>query len=561
MPTDNLLNAETKNFGDIMSGDYNLRVPIFQRDYSWDEQHWDDLWSDIFNTRQEQSKHYMGSIVLISREKKIFDVIDGQQRLTTLSLLILAVVKNIKDLISMKIDVDNNKKRVELIMNQFIGKKSLQSLNFTSKIALNEENDPFYSTYLIQFRLPSNTKSLSSSNKLLFSCFRYFEDKIRIELLGDNEVDKLIEFVEYIADNLVFVQIAAANDLSAYLIFETLNDRGLDLSVTDLLKNYLFSLVNFEDHKHVKNLWNEILKSVKYNQFPKFLRHFWMSKNKVVLEKDLFKVVKRNINSPEKAFSLLEELHGIAPIYAALDNERDSLWVGNEKAKKYIQEISLFNVKQCFPLMLISYLNLPTDEWVKVFRMCVIISFRYNTISGLNPNILEEVYNTSSIKVAKGESTKAQHVFNDLKGVYIDDESFIESFSKKIISTKRGTKLVRYILYNIENHINESRLDYLSDNGTIEHILPENPDANWELDFPQDIQESFIYRLGNYTILEEGSNRKIGNKKYEDKLIEYKKSSYKMTKDIDWDTWRIESINKRQNYLAKKANSLWKLNY
>jgi uncharacterized protein with ParB-like and HNH nuclease domain len=242
MVTENLLNAETESFGGIIKGDNRFKVPIFQRDYSWSETHWDDLWLDILNGMQSGSKHYMGSIVLINKGKRDFEIIDGQQRITTVTVCVLAAISILKELVDKGIDVDSNKERIELLTNDYIGKRSLQSLNFSNKLELNENNDPFYSTFLIQFRAPAALKSEKTTNKALYKCYEYFRSKLKSEIFLNEDVSRLISFVEYISDNLVFIQIVAASDLSAYLIFETLNDRGLDLSVTDLLKNYLFSV-------------------------------------------------------------------------------------------------------------------------------------------------------------------------------------------------------------------------------------------------------------------------------------------------------------------------------
>ena len=557
----NLLNAETKSFGSIIKEDSIFRVPIFQRDYSWEEEHWEDLWSDIVTRKNENSKHYMGSIVLINRERKTYDVIDGQQRLTTLTLIILGVIRNLKELSDLDIEKEQNEERIHLLMNNYIGKRSLQSLNFSNKLMLNEENEPFYSTYLIQFREPNNVRSLSNTNKLLYKCFCHFTEKVKSEILGPSKnITNLIEFIEWISDNLLFVQIIATDDLSAYLIFETLNDRGLDLSVTDLLKNYLFSMVGDDDKKHVKNMWNDIIKSVQYKQFPKFLRHYWNAENRIVLEKDLYKTVKRSIQAPQKAFELLTRLYKTAPVYAALDNDLDPLWAGDKKAQKYISEISLFNVKQCFPLMLICFNKLEHDEWINVFRICSIITFRYSTICGFNPNILEEAYNKACLNVANGKHAKASQVFEDLKGVYVSDEDFKDFFSKKTINTKRYNKLIRYILYKIENHVNSTTLCYTTDQGTIEHILPENPDSVWENEFPKEIQDEFIYRLSNYTLLEESINRAIGRDGFTSKVVEYQKSSYKLTNMITNNKWEINSIKERQIYMAKQAVAIWRIN-
>jgi uncharacterized protein with ParB-like and HNH nuclease domain len=530
LSAENFLNAETDTFGGIIKGDNKFKVPLYQRDYSWNKTHWNDLWLDIDANRQNDSKHYMGSVVLVSRHKKQYDIIDGQQRLTTLTILVLAVVDTLKDLVKREIDVKNNEKRIDLLITDFIGKKSLSSLNYENKIELNESNNPFFSTYLTNFRKPINIKSAIKSNKLLFECFNYYKELIKEEVFKNDDVSSLISFVEYISDSLLFIQITATDDLSAYLIFETLNDRGLDLSVTDLLKNYLFSIVDESDKSHVKNIWDVTINHVSYSGFPKFLRHYWMMQNGLIQEKELFKTVKRYINTPKTAFELLNSMSEVSEVYAALSDANHQLWEGDEKVKKHIRELNLFNVTQCYPLLINAYLYLDHDHWIGTLRICSVISFRYMLISGLNPNALESKYNDACKAINAGTVKSARDIFNLLQPLYVNDEDFERNFYSKSIRTKRSAKLARYIVYSIENHLSDHVLDFEFDNGSLEHVLPENPSEEWSSDFPTDIEESFIYRLGNFTLLEPDKNRIIGNKDFDTKSEVYKTSRYELTK-------------------------------
>lgn len=561
MSAENFLNAETDTFGGIIKGDNKFKVPLYQRDYSWNKTHWNDLWLDIETNRQNDSKHYMGSVVLVSKNKKQYDIIDGQQRLTTITILILAVVDALKDLVKREIDVENNEKRIDLLITDFIGKKSLSSLNYENKIELNESNNPFFSTYLTNFRKPINIKSAIKSNKLLFDCFNYYKELIKEEIFKSDDVSTLVSFVEYISDSLLFIQITATDDLSAYLIFETLNDRGLDLSVTDLLKNYLFSIVDESDKTHVKNIWDVTINHVSYSGFPKFLRHYWMMQNGLIQEKELFKTIKRYINTPKTAFDLLNSMSEVSEVYAALSDSNHQLWEGEERVKKYIRELNLFNVTQCYPLLINTYLFLDHDDWVATLRICSVISFRYMLISGLNPNALESKYNDACKAINSGAAKSARDIFTILQPLYVNDEDFERSFESKSIRTKRSAKLARYIVYSVENHLSEHVLDFEFDNGSLEHVLPENPSGEWSDNFPKDIEESFIYRLGNFTLLEPDKNRIIGNKYFDHKSEVYKTSRYELTKRFGYQKWDQHNLNARQKYLAKQAKAIWNLPY
>lgn len=561
MSVENLLNAEAKSFGGIIKGDNKYSVPLFQRDYSWDDDNWEDLWNDIISNRDADAKHYMGSIVVIPKDKKEYDVIDGQQRLTTLSIVILSAISLLSDLIEQGIDVEENKERVNLLLDDYIGKKSLSSLSISNKIKLNANNDPFYSSYLIPRRKPTNIRSEIKSNKNLYECFEFFRDKLLNSFIKENDVGELISFVEFVSDNLLFIRITATDDLSAFLIFETLNDRGLALSVTDLLKNYLFSIVSEDDRNDIKNLWDSIIAQVSYASFPKFLRHFWMMKYGHIQEKDLFKTIKKEVSNAGKAFSLMNDLNELVSIYSALSKPNDILWDKEEKIKWHIRELNLFKVTQCYPLLMVSHLKFTPEEFSKVLKICSVISFRYLTIAGQNPNAMERRY----IEVARGiyrdELKKAKDVFEKLKDIYIDDADFVKDFEEKSIKTKRSAKMARYIIYLIENHISSRSYDFESDPGTLEHILPENPSETWETGFSRDIQDSFIYRIGNFTLLEASKNKLIGNGEFSKKIELYKTSIYNITNQFGYKKWNQENLLARQKYLAKQAKSIWSINF
>lgn len=561
MSAENFLSAETDTFAGIIKGDNKFSVPLYQRDYSWDEDNWNDLWLDIETNRRNDTKHYMGSIVLVVKDKKKYDIIDGQQRLTTLTLIILSVIDILRDLVKKGIDVENNTKRVELLINDFVGKKSLSSLSYENKIELNEINNPFFSTYLTNFRNPVNIRAEVKSNKLLLKCFTYFKSMILNEVYKNDEVSDLIGFVEFVSDSLLFIQITATDDLSAYLIFETLNDRGLELSVTDLLKNYLFSIVSDGDKSHIKNIWNITINHVEYSTFPKFLRHYWMMQNGVVQEKELFKTIKRNVKDPFSAFNLLNDMSEVSEIYSALGNCNHPLWDGKDKVKKYIKELNLFNVTQCYPLLMNSYLYLDDSEWVGVLKICSIISFRYMVISGFNPNALESKYNEACKAIHTGEAKTAKDIFNILKQLYTPDDDFERFFETKSIRTKRSSKLARYILYTIESHLSGFSYDFENDSGSLEHILPENPTSDWGDYFPPESEENFIYRIGNFTLLESDKNRLLGNKSYSNKVDVYKSSRYELSKKIGFKMWSPDNLLARQKYLAKQAKAIWSIHY
>ena len=172
---------------------------------------------------------------------------------------------------------------------------------------------------------------------------------------------------------------------------------------------------------------------------------------------------------------------------------------------------------------------------------------------------MEKLYNDAANGVFNGKLTTAKEIFDVLKDIYINDEEFSNKFSTKIISTKQNKKIVKYILTKIENQLSEKDNDFNDANFTIEHILPENFDENWNQEFNSEA-ENFVYRLGNYTLLESKKNNQCANRTFAEKINVYQDSQYQLTKNhLQYDEWDITALNQYQKQLAKYAKTIWKL--
>ncbi|UBZ08707.1 DUF262 domain-containing HNH endonuclease family protein [Salegentibacter mishustinae] len=560
--TENLLNANTISYNEIISGDNIYRVPLFQRDYSWRENNWDDLWLDLSNAIESDTRHYMGSIVLIRKEKKQFEIIDGQQRITTLSILALSCIRFLNELIDSGQNEQANLERKDILMRKFIGYKSPKSLMFSPKLKLNKLNNPIYSSYLIQFHKVPNLRREAISNRRLVDSYEYFYKKLHKEIYEEQGIDGIIDFIEFVGDNLQFIQITVVDELNAYLVFETLNDRGIPLTVTDLFKNYLFSRVDEADHDHIKNKWDSILKYIKYKDFANFLRYYWISRNKLITEKELFKAIKKNIQNQADVIEIISSLETHAEVFSALSDPKDDVWKGNKETIKYLSELQLFGIKQPFALLLAAYEKFDLTTFTKIVKICSVISFRYSVISGFKTNILEQIYSRAANNIINEKSKNASQVFKDLSQLYVNDEIFTNQFIMKSIKTTSKNRLVRYIIYKLENHFSDSgKIHFDEDSGTIEHILPENPNDDWSKKFVRDTQLEFIYRLGNYTLLEKKLNKECENKMLDEKIPFYKKSKYVLANQFEYEEWNPNKLKQRQSKLAKAAKQIWKLDY
>ncbi|MBN1975456.1 MAG: DUF262 domain-containing protein [Sedimentisphaerales bacterium] len=558
------LDTKTVSFTELIGNGRTFVVPRFQRDYSWEQDHWEDLWYDICDLETEKF-HFMGYIVLQQTEdEKNFVIIDGQQRLTTLSIIALAIIKILEELADNEIKPENNRARSEALRNTFIGYKDPASLVTKSKLVLNRNNDDHYQSYIIRLRKKTSASRLKPSEKLMSQAFDYFYEAIKKHFENNLEGEILANFLNHIiADYLCFTTIAVNNEVNAYKVFETLNARGVRLSTTDLLKNLLFSMVSSggdADIDQAERQWQSINNTLGKIDFPTYLRHFWNSRFPLSRQQSLFKDIKGTLQDSVSALSLLDDLENMADIYAAFRNPEDDLWRDDKLKKKSIEELKLFNVRQCYSLLLSAKEKLDNAEFIKLLKYCVVISFRYSVIGGMNPNNIEVAYNKVAQKIFNGELTQANVIFENLNDVYIDDRTFKSTFASKSINAKSKKRLVRYILFSLENYMSNKTYDFDDGKTTIEHILPDSPTEEWEKYFDMNEYEQYSNRLGNYTLLDKNDNDKCGQKDYPEKLKIYLESTFTLSKNLQsFDIWNPKALENRQSELAEKAAHVWRV--
>ncbi len=561
----NLLDTRTTSFGDLIGNGKIYRVPSFQRDYSWKEENWEDLWQDVLLLHTTPgSSHYMGAIVLQSSNisDKEFTVIDGQQRLATLSIIAIAVIEKINRLVELGEQEEENQERQEILKRTYLSDRDPRSLRYSSKILLNENNNDFYQSNLINLRRPRNIRSLSKSNQLLWQAFQYFSSRLSelVDVMASGE--KLAEFItDIIAKRLLFIQINVEDELNAYTVFETLNARGIELSSTDLLKNYLFSLFQGpDDLQEAQRQWRRIINTVQMEKFPEFLRYYLSLRQIRVRRERLFKMVREFVKNAQQAFELLDQLESYSSLFIALSNSNDEFWRDTPENKPYIRELELFRVKQAYPTLFAAYERFSPEDFTRLLKLVCVLSFRYTIVSSLNPNELESLHNRVAISIVNGEIGNPRQAFEGLRSVYVSDDKFSQDFSFLSIPTKgQKKKLVRYILCRLE--ADQSSIIVDEDSFSIEHILPESPNREWQQHFTDPQIEEMVYRIGNLTLLEPQLNRQVGNDSYLSKRSVYRQSVYQLTQNILAEEWTPDTLSARQRHLSQRAVHIWRSDF
>jgi len=565
-------NFNTKNdtLRKLLGNGLTYQIPRFQRDYSWGEEEWDDLWQDILDTLKPDGEpaHYMGYLVLQSSDDKTFDVIDGQQRLTTLSILVLAALKNLQRLIDEGKEPERTRQRMEQLRQTFIGYLDPVTLVPRPKLTLNRNNNHYYQTYLVELAPQLPKRGFRASEHSLRKAFEWFDARIR-KYLKDNPTSdtgmSIAQLLEGMSDKLFFTVITVTDELNAYKVFETLNARGVRLSSTDLLKNYLFSVLDRgQEHKHeiqaLEDRWENMVGRLGSESFPDFLRMHWNSRHSFVRQADLFKSVRGQTPTREKVFALLREMDEDIDVYLALTSPEGSQWPLAWRG--YAGELHMFSVRQPFPLLMAARRKLPDADFETLLRACVVISFRYNIICGLLPGDQERAYHGAALGLANGSLASAASVLDALRTVYPQDDTFRAAFADKSIKTtaSRNKKIARYILCRLERQASGQDLEFESANFNLEHILPQNPGDGWEAFDDRDL-ESMVYRLGNMALLETGQNRDVGNAAFPAKKPVFANSVFSLTRKVaeDNNEWTPPRIEARQKALANIATGVWRI--
>lgn len=576
-----MIQFTTKNqaFRDVMGNNLRYNVPRFQRDYSWGEEQWSDLWQDLQgyfeSSPNTQSAHYMGYLVLQSSDGKSFWIIDGQQRLTTISIIILSALYELQKLIKEDIQSEDNKKRLDTLRNRFIGFTDPVSLLIEHKLTLNRNNDLFFKTWLCSLSEPP-VRKLNHSKKLIREALGYFRKKFQeylSEKAPEEKGKQIAQLIDNIVDNLFFTIITVDNTANAYTVFETLNARGVQLSIPDLVKNYIFSLIDSKKQLHdtvlnsLENKWSNIVHQLGKYKFSDFIRVDWNSKNDFSRANELFKKIKVKLNSEGKASDYLEGLQKNSEIYSALRDYNDEFWkiyengrYNNDKLRLSLKTLNMFNIVAPLSVLMAAFHKFSANDFVKFTRYIEVISVRYNIISGRSHGPQERAYSETAQTITQLSSPSLDKVLTLLKKIYPSDEDFIHDFHIKRFKSQQKNRRACYLLYRIEKFLNQNDTIDL-DSITLEHILPVNPTSDWIQEFKHSEQvEEWVERIGNFAIMSRTQNQETGRKAFKEKKNFFAKSHFIITKKCaEYNEWNETSIATHQKWLAEQAKSLWRL--
>jgi uncharacterized protein with ParB-like and HNH nuclease domain len=339
------LKARECTIEDILFSNSRFRIPRYQRPYSWGIDHVTDFWGDLI---WQDDSDFIGSFIFNNesvRESGVIEVIDGQQRLLTITIFI-SVLRNI----AKELGVSDIASRYERQCIMFEDKKG----NQTPRIECGDSTKGFFWKYVQDpGRSIKDSNPFREEERKIKGNYEYFYQRVAEELKKYSEKSKKLNYLQDLRErigNLQAINISINSEEDAYQIFETTNARNLELSVADLLKNLVFKKIKEKGGKDLaKETWTEIVRNVEETDtdLKRFLRYFWISKYKFVTEKQLFKAIKREIT---KWDDFLDELFNASVDYNRIIQGNEEDWSSIKNGNRIFRSLwalKLMRVTQC----------------------------------------------------------------------------------------------------------------------------------------------------------------------------------------------------------------------
>ena len=547
-----------KDIKGILDNKNQFVIPDFQRSFVWTEKEVETLFSDFkedtdnYTDRLDTLPGYLlGNIVLISNENNPtrFDVIDGQQRLTTLTLIFCALNNLFKDI------AEETRRNLGANADMWMGhtfsfKEYFRildnNLQFVDYKILHTQDLEFKETYksiIKQGALVSDEDNTSANN--LEAVYESILQHLRS--IYDNEPQKLLYFLQYLTTKVKLIETTAPSIERAFQLFEILNNRGQSLEPLDLLKNYLLKNltsapgITQNQIKDFSDSWSQFLKNLKDTGKSKvietstFIKHFIIGTKAInVKKKDLFEHFKDNELVANDILQLSSDINSISKVYASINKDPLSNdFLSNDDGMYTL--FTLFNTVQIHPLLMPFYNTSRVDKVQLVdaaVRYVAAVIFSYtqtNAIEAELPEIIEKILHESDptrrLEVAVTELELRTKPYVDLIRALLP----VKDFGSK--NKKKAPKAFQ-ILKFIELYLNQKDSIKTSKKIELEHIMPQAAD-NEDYSFDdEDTRKEYLNHLGNLTLLDKSLNASVKNGNFADKLDHYKACEFVITRAL-----------------------------
>jgi uncharacterized protein with ParB-like and HNH nuclease domain len=554
------LEFEPIGIGEILKR-YIAEVPKYQRDYAWTEAEVKTYLEDVsLAILKNEPQYFLGSIVTIDRENKKLEVVDGQQRLATTALIFAAMYH---------IAVANGL-RSEKALHSFLFDIDSSNGSFEEEISLklNVSDSAIFRELVLEGKCEKTFMRTRESHVLLKSAYEiaysHIQDSLKL-ISSENYLDFYSKWITYFQQKIRVILLKVSNDSSAFKMFETLNDRGLNVSQSDLVKNYVFGQ---SDKKidQAQLYWAGMRSTLESmddkNSVMTFIWHSVILTSGFVEQKNIYDKIKLLVKGPSSAIEQLDTWEKLSQHYVALSNPESHIWFDYpKKLKSAIVILNLLNIQPFKPILLAASFKLNREEAAQVFEKMISVGVRLLIASRTTTQPVTKALSDAASRIWKGEISTRVELIDHLAASVPNDSTFKAAFE---IANVPRARLARYYIRAIENANSiESEPWYILNDDpdaiNLEHILPQKPLNNWP-QFSKDEVDSYVQRIGNFALIQKKTNSDIKSDSFETKKPNFANSPYSTTVRIStYDEWTPAIILDRQKELADLALKAWPL--
>jgi uncharacterized protein with ParB-like and HNH nuclease domain len=539
--------SETK-LQQIIEGTKQYVVPLFQRPYSWKKSEWQILWDDLVELCESENPrtHFMGSIVTmptnaIPEGVSKYLLIDGQQRLTTIFILLCALRDHAEQ--------TDDKRLAAKIDDTILVNSHEDGLDYYKLQPTQMDREVFH-------KLIRNEEQSEKGG--ILECYEFFSKKIRQLNVELSKVQKVI------CSNLSVVSVVLSTNDDPYLVFESLNAKGRALTQADLIRNYFFMRIHLDKQEEIYKKYWQPMQDLLSDGLTEFIRHY-LTKNGIdVKQSEIYFQIKEKINQGD-ALPHLQDLHKFADYYSRLlDPKRED----NLKIRKYLIRIHRLEVATVYPFLLNCYdewiqKRISEDEFIAIFQVLENFILR-RFVCNVQTRGLNRIFALLYSQVAKDVDIVSGSFVDRLKinlqtKDYPKDAEFRERLMDvKLYGSNRSEK-AKLMLQSLEESFrHKEQVDF--SNLSIEHIMPQTLNDLWKSHLGEDwaiTHELFIHTLGNLTLT--AYNGELSNSAFSTKKSEFQKSHLELNAYFqEVNTWRREDIEARSENLSDSIINIWK---
>lgn len=563
------LSADDYVISEVLEGTKQIHVPDYQREYSWGKDQWSELWDDVYALTRERDNHFLGSIVVIEKSEDGFrklDLVDGQQRLTTISILLCVIRDKLEE---------EGAENADLVDN-FLQIQSPTTGERHQKLKLNKFHNDDYSHIL------SGNVDLVSDSQLR-DAYEFYSSK-----LDGFSADKVQDIYQKLVESVYIVQIQCGSEVSAFRLFESLNDKGLDLGAVDLVKNRLFMEANENedvDEERIKGLWEEIMTVIRpeLSQNYRFFSHYFMSVSEPstrdnVSKSKLYDYVDELLNDglAQEGITveeMLEDMLEKSRVYVDITNQEVS---ENFRPRKHqdlnskLESVQIKNdrIRTLLLKIIIEYDS--ADDVLEALHILEVLNTR-DKIAGRDSNTSRDRFWSRTCSKMENTDNPNDYLRRMAENRAPNDTIMMERIVNREFKNNDFTK---YILDRIEEeHYMKTggREKTVGDRSTvdIEHIAPQrafsaDKYSEWKryLNCTEAEFNEYKKRLGNLTLLQDSLNQTASDNPYEQKCNIYRNNTdFLMTQAIpeDYDEWSLDNIRDRSEKMAEIICEVWSM--